>query len=144
MEVLSPVEPGSLPYELVPVSQDLCVKTLKPLCLSSLADFEKGTFLSGNSMAATVYLDKFNLVDSWLGDLGFISPIRDKSVSGAGYFLRSCTKVVKDSLSYDGVKVFSGNVSSAIPGGHTPIEVPDRSDDSRALRTVFSLTRVSL
>ena len=79
-----------------------------------------------------------------MGDLGFISPIRDKSVSGAGYFLRSCTKVVKDSHSFVDVKVLSGNASSVIPGGHPPIEVPDRSDDSGALREVDALYRGTL
>ena len=39
-------------------------------------------------------VDGFQLV-SFLGDLGFVSPIKPKTVSSHGYFLRSCTKVNK-------------------------------------------------
>ena len=39
---------------------------------------------------------KFNPYDSFLGDLGFVSPIREKIVTGTGFFLQSCSKVMED------------------------------------------------
>ena len=93
-------------------------------------------------MAVLDNADKFILGESWLGDLGFISHIRDKSVFGTHYFLRSSSKVLKDTVSSEGVKIFSGTLSSVIPGDS--FEVPDRSNDLGALRAVDSLNRGSL
>ena len=84
-------------FELI--SQDLCEKTLKPLSLASMVDFEEGSFLRKSSDAGVDHLDKFNLGESSLGDLGFISPIKVFKDTGSGYFLRSSSKVLKDSIS---------------------------------------------
>ena len=88
------------------------------------------------------HLDKFIMGESRLGDLGFISPIRDFKDSGTGYFLRSSSKVVKDTVSSEGAVIFSGLLSSLKPGDS--LEFLDRSDDSGALRAVDSLYRGTL
>ena len=121
-----------------PISQDICEKTLKPLCLSSRVDFEEGSFLSKSSEAGVDHLDNFILGKSSLNDLGFSSPIKDTKGHGSGYFLRSSSKVL-DSISALGFKglLTPTNLVESIKGF-------DSSDDVGALRVLDAQCRVSL
>ena len=107
-----------------------------------MVDFEEGSFLSRSSVAVVEHLAKFIMGESRLGDLGFISPIRDKKVFGTRYFLHSSSKVLKDTVSSEGAKIFSSFLSSVIPGDS--LEFLNHSDDSGALSVVYSLYRGTL
>ena len=78
------------------------------------------------------HLDKFNLVDYNLRDLGFIYPIKVLKGNGSGYFLRSCSKVLLDPVSLMGSRGLTTKLSE------------EGSTHSRALRVVDALFRVSL
>ena len=69
---------------------------LKPLSLASLVDLDKGSLLTNCLDFDVEHLDKFNLVESNLRDLGFISPIKVLKGNGSRYFLRSSSKVLVD------------------------------------------------
>ena len=85
------------------------------------------------------HLDTFILGDSSIRDLGFISPIKVSKDTGSGYFLRSSSKVLLDSVSAIGFKRYL-----------TPTKLVefvkgfDHSDDVGALREVGAHCRVSL
>ena len=87
-----------------PNAEVICDSTLKPLSLASLVDFEEGTLLSKYLEAGVEHLDKFILGDYSLKDLGFISPIKVFKGTGSGYFLRSSSKVLMDSVSSVGFR----------------------------------------
>ena len=90
-------------------------------------------------MAVIDNVDKFILGDSWLGDLGFISPIKVVKDPGSSYFLHSNSKVLKDTISFEGPLIFSRILSSVKPG--VSLYFLDRTNDSGALRAVDSLYR---
>ena len=98
-EVNFPLKTNICVETFEPNSQDICESTLKPLSLASLVHFDEGTFLSKCSEARVDHLDNFILGESRLGDLGFISPIKVFKGTGSGYFLRSTSKVLMDSIS---------------------------------------------
>ena len=107
-----------------------------------MVDFEEGSFLSKSLEAGVDHLDKFNLGESRLGDLGFISPIRYFKDSGSGYFLRSSSKVMKDSVSSAGVGIFSGLLS--LVKSSESVEFLERSDVSGALKVMDARYRGTL
>ena len=91
-----------------------------------------------------ISLREFNAFEYFLGDLGFVSPLRDKSVNGSGYFLQSCTKVVEDSQSLEAARVLSGISSTTGRSGGLPsILEPICIIETGALGVFFSLSRVS-
>ena len=111
--------------------------TLKPLSLASLVDFKEGTLLSKYMEAGVEHLDKFTVKYSSLKELGFIFPIKVFKGSGSGYFLRSSSKFLMNS------------VSSGLKGLSTPILDEsvlgtNQSDVIGALREVDARCRVSL
>ena len=82
-----------------PISKEIYASSLKPLSLNSFVDFEEGNVLSKFMEAGVKHLDEFTLGDSSLKGLGFISSIKVFKESGSGYFLRSSSKVLLDSVS---------------------------------------------
>ena len=74
--------------------------SLKPLCFSSLSEFEgpvmdktfKGLAL-GNPSSCNSVLSDFSM-----GDLGFVSPHKGIPTVSKGYSLQSCLKVIKDGV----------------------------------------------
>ena len=74
------------------------------MSLASLVDLEEGTLFSKRLEAGVEHLDNYILGDSSLRDLGFISPIKVSKDTGSGYFLRSSSKVLVDSVSYVGIR----------------------------------------
>ena len=107
-----------------------------------MVDFEEDTFLSKCSEVGVNHLDKFNLDDSRLGDLGFISPIKVFKDTGSGYFLRSSSKVLKDSVSSVGAGIFTGLLSSV--KFDESVEFLNRFDVFGELRSVDSSHRGTL
>ena len=83
--------------------------------------------------------DNYILGDSSLRDLGFISPIKVLKGTGSGYFLRSSSKVLVDSVSSIGSRILltTINLSESEEG-------TKHSDVSGALRVVDARIRVSL
>ena len=66
---------------------------LKPLCLTSLSSFDKGSDLLIRDMRMTfgsksdvVSLGYLNPTEALLCGLGFVSPVRDSSASKDGFF----------------------------------------------------------
>ena len=106
---------------------------LKPLSLTSLVDLDKGSLLTNCLDFDVQHLDNFNLGDSNLRDLRFISPIKVMKGNGFGYFLRSCSKILLDHVSSLGSRV-----------GVNTERSEERSTNSGALRAVDALFRVSL
>ena len=87
-----------------PIDEVICDSTLKPLSLISLVDFEEGNILSNYLEKGVEHLDNFILDESSFKDLGFSSTIKDSKGIGSGYFLRSSSKVLLDSVSAIGFK----------------------------------------
>ena len=78
-----------------------------------------------------------------MGNLGFISPIKEKVVRRSGYFLRSCSKIVGDFHLESRDVLGSGN-SGLCSDGLSPLKVIDQTNDFGALRAVLAPVRVSL
>ena len=135
----SPLKTGICVETLEPNAEVISDSTLKPLSLDFLVDFEEGTLLSKYMDAGVEHMDKFILGDSSLKDLGFISPIKVFKGTGSGYFLRSSSKVLMDSVSSVGFRrlLTPTKFVESIMG-------TDHSDVSGALREVDARCRVSL
>ena len=118
---------------------DLSFPIIKSLSLAALMDVEEGIFCSKNLETGVEQLDNFILGDSSLRDLGFISPIKVLKGIGSGYFLRSSSKVLVDSVSSVGSRrlLTTNNFSESEEG--TELSVV-----SRALRAMDACIRVPL
>ena len=81
----------------------------------------------------------FTMEESSLKELGFISPIKVFKGTGSGYFLRSSSKILKDSISSvgEGRLLSSAKIDESVEG-------IDRFEVSGALREVDARIRVSL
>ena len=97
-----------------------CIQALKPLRLSSLNGFDLNWNLKVSDGRSE---EGFKPVSS-LGNLGFVSPIKEKVVRGFGYFLRSCSKTVGDFHLESRYVLDSGN-SSLYSEGLSPLKVID-------------------
>ena len=76
------------------VSKNLA--SLKPLCTSTLSIFEIPVDFTNYGGAYVNYpISCIDISDSTLGGLGFVSPLKISPVK-KGYFLRSCSKGLKD------------------------------------------------
>ena len=115
------------------INLDLFAPKLKPLILASLVYFDECSLFSNILEVDVEHLDKFNLVESNLRDLGFISPIKVFKGNGSGYFLRSCSKVLLDPVSSMGSR-----------DGLNIELLEEGSTHSGALRAVDAHYRVSL
>ena len=122
-----------------PIDEVICDSTLKPLSLISLVYFEEGNILSNYLEAGVEHMDNFILGESSLKDLGFSSPIKVSKGTGSGYFLRSSSKVLLDSVSSIGFRrlLTPTKLVESMKGF-------DHSDVVGALREVDSCCRVSL
>ena len=102
-------------------------------------DLEEGSLLSKCLETGVEHLDNFILGDSSLRDLGFISPIKVLKGTGSGYFLRSSSKVLVDSVSsVESRRLLTTNFFSESEEG------TEHSDVFGALRAVDARIRVSL
>ena len=70
-----------------------------------------------------------------MGDLGFVSPIKDKHVSGVGYYICSCSNTIKEPLKlFDSDRCPSRFFTCLGPGGLPSEVVFVGCDVSGALR----------
>ena len=122
-----------------PIHEVICDSTLKPLSLISLVYFEEGNILSNYLEAGVEHMDNFILGESSLKDLGFSSPIKVSKGTGSGYFLRSSSKVLLDSVSSIGFRrlLTPTKLVESMKGF-------DHSDVVGSLREVNARCRVSL
>ena len=84
-ELSTPIVSDMLLVERDPGTDNLCISSLKPLCLTNVAEFEEGSLLLKGKLKESIgdsSFDvprvKFNSTESFLGNLRFVSPIRDK------------------------------------------------------------------
>ena len=101
---LSPMMSFIYVNSVEPIDEVICDSTLKPLSLISLVYFEEGNILSNYLEAGVEHMDNFILGESSLKDLGFSSPIKVSKGTGSGYFLRSSSKVLLNSVSSTGFR----------------------------------------
>ena len=118
-------------------AKEICESTLKPLSLATLVDFEEDNLLSKYMEVGVDHNDNFTVEESSLKELGFISPIKVFKGSGSGYFLRSSSKFLMNS------------VSSGLKGLSTPILDEsvlgtNQSDVIGELRAVDARCKVTL
>ena len=101
------------------VSENLA--SLKPLYTSTLSVSESPVDLTNYRGACVNYpISCIDISDSSLGGLGFFSPLKISPVK-KGYFLRSCTKGLKDIRFHELGSDFGGLHPSLLAMGPSPI-----------------------
>ena len=147
----TPENPSASPRDVLGVDlgmgsgdESFALESLKPLCLSAICEEAPKSLINSLLGSGNIVIPSgiYKATNSFLGDLGFVSPIKDKHVSGVGYYLRSGSKPFKEPLHVIDSDRFSSRISCPGSGGLVSDKELVGCGVPGALRAVHALSEV--